>query len=77
MAPFPTSTPDAITSGALQAAVGAIERMAASLARETGHAPAIVLAGGAAGEIAPHLPTAPRLHDNLVLDGLDLIARDS
>jgi len=74
--PFPKSTPDAITTGSVQAAVGAIERMHAALA-SAGFAPArILLAGGAAPELAPHLPMPVTLNDNLVLDGLVLLARD-
>lgn len=75
--PFPKSTPDAITTGAVQAAVGAIERMRDAMAAD-GFAPErIVLAGGAAPELAPHLPMPVALNDNLVLDGIVLIARDS
>lgn len=74
---FPGSTPDAITSGSVQACSGAIGRLAAAMA-ERGVAPGhIVLSGGAAGEIAAHLPIAFTLHENLVLDGLALIARDT
>ena len=74
-APFPKRTPDAIASGALQACIGAIERMARVMA-DHGCAPeTTILSGGAAGELAPHLPRAPRLNENLVLDGLVLIAR--
>jgi hypothetical protein len=36
-----------------------------------------VLSGGAAPELAPHLPMPVTLNDNLVLDGLVLIARAS
>ena len=73
--PFPKSTPDAITTGCVQAAVGAIERMHAAMA-SAGHAPArIVLSGGAAPLLGPHLPMPVTLNDNLVLDGLVLIAR--
>ncbi len=72
---FPASTPDAITSGALQAAIGAIVRLADAMGRR-GVAPArIVLSGGAAPGIAPHLPNPFVIHENLVLDGLALIAR--
>jgi type III pantothenate kinase len=74
--PFPKSTPDAITTGAVQAAVGAIERMRAAFAAG-GFAPErILLSGGAAAELAPHLPMPVTLNDNLVLDGLVLLARD-
>jgi hypothetical protein len=34
-----------------------------------------VLSGGAAAEIAGHLPIAATIRENLVLDGLALIAR--
>jgi type III pantothenate kinase len=72
---FPRSTPDAITSGAIQAGAGAIAQMRDAMAR-LGLAPGrAILSGGAAAEIAPHLPMACSIHDNLVLDGLALIAR--
>jgi type III pantothenate kinase len=73
--PFPRSTPDAITTGAVQAAIGAIERMAVAMA-EAGAAPGrIVLSGGAASGLEPHLSRPATLNDNLVLDGVALIAR--
>ncbi|HEX4943372.1 MAG TPA: type III pantothenate kinase, partial [Usitatibacteraceae bacterium] len=73
--PFPKSTPDAITTGSLQAAVGAIERMRAAMIAG-GFAPqGLVLSGGAAPALAPQLPMPFTLNDNLVLDGLVLIAR--
>jgi type III pantothenate kinase len=71
---FPRATPDAITSGAIQAAAGAVERMAAAMQRQ-GHAEvAALVSGGAAEEIAPRLSMAAAIHENLVLDGLALIA---
>ena len=71
---LPRSTPDAITSGAIQACVGAVARLRDAMA-ERGSAPErIVLSGGAAGELAPHLPIPFALHENLVLEGLVLIA---
>lgn len=74
---FPATTPDAITSGAIQACVGAIERMRAAMAA-AGFAPGrILVSGGAAAELAPHLPSGAALNENLVLDGLVAIARDS
>lgn len=72
--PFPRSTPDAITTGSVQAAVGAVERMHEAMSA-AGFAPErIVLSGGGAPELAPHLPMPVTLNDNLVLDGLALIA---
>ncbi|HUP28979.1 MAG TPA: type III pantothenate kinase [Usitatibacter sp.] len=73
---LPRSTPDAITSGAIAAGVGAITRLADAMAKQ-GVAPAnIILSGGASGEISPHLPIPFAIHENLVLDGLVLIARN-
>ena len=74
-AEFPATTADAIATGSIDACVGAIARVAQRM-EARGCAPArIVLSGGAAQEIAPHLPIAHAFHENLVLDGLALIAR--
>jgi type III pantothenate kinase len=72
---FPRSTPDAITSGALQACAGAVARMADAMAARGLRPARAVLSGGAAGELAPHLPMECAIHENLVLDGLALIER--
>jgi type III pantothenate kinase len=74
---FPESTPDAITSGAIQACIGAIERAGKAMAARGLPPRLIILSGGAAAEIAALLPYESRLHENLVLDGLLLIARNS
>ena len=74
---FPVSTPDAITSGAIQAAAGAIERLAKLMTARGCPPGRIILSGGAAGEIVGSLPLTTALHENLVLDGLLLIARNS
>jgi len=73
---FPESTPDAITSGAIQAAAGAIERLAHVMAARGSPPGRIILSGGAAAEIAGSLSLTTILHENLVLDGLALIARN-
>ena len=74
---FPRATPDAITSGAIHACAGAVERMAAVMARQGVEPARIVLSGGAAAELAPHLPIEVAIRENLVLDGLVLVARAS
>lgn len=74
---FPASTPDAITSGAIQACVGAIERLRFAMAAHGCPADRIILSGGAAAEIAPTLGPSCVLREHLVLDGLVLIARHS
>lgn len=74
---FPATTPDAITSGALQACVGAIVRMRDAMAAREMPAAHVLVSGGAAREIAALLPMPFTIHENLVLDGLALIARSS
>jgi type III pantothenate kinase len=67
---FPAATADAITSGAIQACVGAIERMHELLEAREGARPALLLSGGAASELAPHVPIAHTVREHLVLEGL-------
>jgi type III pantothenate kinase len=76
-ADFPRSTADAIESGAAQALAGAVERMGALLAARSRAAPACLLSGGAAEALAPRLSLPARRVDNLVLEGLLIIARES
>jgi type III pantothenate kinase len=72
---FPDNTGDAIMSGAVNALCGAVERIARNLEDAGGRAPACLLSGGAAALIAPHLNLEVKVVDNLVLDGLAVIAR--
>jgi type III pantothenate kinase len=74
---LPRSTADAIESGAVQALAGAVERMAALLAARGGGAPRCLLSGGAAAVLAPRLSLPLRRVDNLVLEGLLILARDA
>ena len=67
---FPSSTPDAITSGAIQACAGAIAGVVERLARREGARPEVLLSGGAAQEIAARIAMPYTLRENLVLDGL-------
>jgi type III pantothenate kinase len=69
----PRNTADAIESGCLLAQAGAIERVFAAMEPGT----TCILAGGAAGQIAPRLSIPVRLVDNLVLEGLVRIANES
>lgn len=71
---WPNSTADAVVSGALQAAAGAVERLRCALARRVELEPALVVSGGGADELLPLLDQAERAHD-LVLHGLALWAR--
>jgi type III pantothenate kinase len=70
---FPTTTPDALYSGAMQAVCGAIELMRMRLSDGSGQAKCY-LAGGAAPEVAPHLAPPVELVDNLVLEGVLVLA---
>lgn len=74
---YPDSTADAVYSGAVHATAGAVERMAALLTVTLGHAPDCILSGGAAQQLQPRLNVQARVVDNLVLEGLILIARES
>jgi type III pantothenate kinase len=67
---LPRNTFDAIASGAIQATLGAIERMAAPLGADA----TCVIAGGAAARLTPHLALPHRVVDNLVLEGVARIA---
>ena len=70
---FATSTADALHSGSLYAASGAVERFCANAARQFQTWPEVVLTGGGADELAALLPGAERRAD-LVLEGLVLWA---
>jgi type III pantothenate kinase len=72
---FPTGTGNAIYSGALQAACGAIERMQRGMQAAGHEQPRVVLSGGAAHVLTPLLEQAPALAPSLVLEGLIEIAR--
>jgi type III pantothenate kinase len=74
---FPSRTADAIESGAINALAGAVERMRGYLDRAGRQAPRIVLSGGAAPLVAPHLNGAVEVVDNLVLEGLVRIALET
>ena len=63
---IPTNTDDAIVSGALHATLGAIERMCRPMSADF----CVILSGGAADTLAPHLDRRLRRVDNLVLEGL-------
>jgi type III pantothenate kinase len=72
--PFPGSTPNAITTGAIQACVGAIERVRGDMAAQGMPPTGLLLSGGGAMEIAAYLPMPATFNENLVLDGLVAMA---
>jgi type III pantothenate kinase len=74
---FPASTPEAIATGAVLACAGAADRLAKSMDTHGTPPGLIILSVGAARELAPALGLPHELHENLVLDGLQLIARSA
>ena len=71
---LPRSTADAVVSGSLYAAAGAIDRFRASVQRRDGASPALLLGGGGGDELEELLAPVERVHD-LVLHGLALWAQ--
>lgn len=73
---FPRTTANAIHSGAVQAIVGAIERVAHALQARVHAEASVILCGGAAPALAPRLAQPSVLAPALVLEGLVEIARE-
>ena len=76
IAPFPSNTADAVETGVIYALLGAIERAATLFEAKQGAGVACILTGGAANLIAPYLNRPYQLVDNLVLEGLLILARE-
>jgi type III pantothenate kinase len=77
---FPQSTPDAIATGAAEAAIGAILRLRARLALQMRVAPDDIVtigSGGAMQALQPHIPFPIAINDNLVIDGLVALWREA
>jgi type III pantothenate kinase len=70
---LPRTTADAVVTGSLYAAAGAIDRFRATLAQRFGAVPTLVLSGGGADEVEAMIAPVERAHD-LVLRGLALWA---
>jgi len=67
---FPDTTGDAITSGALNALAGAVDRMCSYMVDSGEDEPLVVISGGDGPLLLPHLSAQTQLVDNLVLEGL-------
>lgn len=74
---FPRVTANAIASGAIDAIAGAVQRFAQRLQGREGAPVALIGTGGAIGSIAPHLPQGVSVVENLVLEGLLVIAAEA
>jgi type III pantothenate kinase len=71
---FPTNTSNALMSGGIHALAGAAERVRRLLREESGETPIVLLSGGASTKLAEFLPFNFQLVENLVLEGVVLIA---
>ena len=67
---FPTNTSDALMSGGAHAIAGAVERMHRRLLELSGHAPMLLMAGGAAVKLAPITDLPFETVDTLLFEGL-------
>lgn len=75
VARFPSNTADAVQTGLVYAALGVIEKMLAGWEAQCPQPVSCILTGGGAHEIAPYLNRPFKVVDNLVLEGLRLLAQ--
>lgn len=75
--PFPIMTRDAITTGAIQALCGAVERIREQMLSAGHNDPELIFSGGAGEVVARHMGRAVRIVDKLVLTGLVRMAMES
>ncbi len=73
--PFPTNTSDALTSGGTFAIAGAVECMVQHVRQHCSVEPMCVMTGGAGWKMAPSMTRPFELVDNLIFDGLLVIAQ--
>ena len=71
---FPDNTANAIHSGTVHALAGAVKRMSELLTITLGHIPECIISGGASQQLMSRLNMDASIVDNLVLEGLVLIA---
>ena len=74
---WPDNTRDALETGRLRALAGAVAAQHAQLALHAGTSVGILLSGGDAARLVPHLPQPLWQVDNLVLEGLRIIALET
>jgi len=73
--PFPNNTADAVQTGLVYAALGVIEKTLAKFEAQCQQPVSCILTGGGADWIAPYLNRPFQVVDNLVLEGLRLLAQ--
>lgn len=71
---FPCNTADAVQTGLVYAALGVIEKTLAEFETQCQQTVSCILTGGGASTIAPYLNRPFQVVDNLVLEGLRLLA---
>ena len=74
---FPNNTANAIHSGTVHALVGAVKRMSELFSITFGHIPKCIISGGASKQLISELNMDASVVDNLVLEGLVLIAEEN
>jgi len=74
---FPTNTISATYSGVIQSAVGSIERMRHLFFEHLGDEPFCIISGGGAHVLLPFINFPLKVVENLVLEGLVVIAATS
>ena len=74
---FPSTTPNAIHSGVIHALTGAIDHMHTLLSDNLGRNTLdCIISGGGAALLLPHIRIPTIIVDNLVLEGLKIIAQE-
>jgi type III pantothenate kinase len=73
--PFASNTASALAAGAAYAGAALVDRIVAEAARKFGGRPLLLLAGGSADVLAPHIKSRFRRVPDLILRGLSIVAR--
>ena len=73
---FPRDTADAVESGIVAALCGAVRQQHGLLAERVDKPPRVLLTGGDAGLLLPHLGLPLEHVPALVLEGIDCVARE-
>jgi type III pantothenate kinase len=73
--PFASNTASALAAGAAFAGAALVDRIVAEAARKFGRRPLLLLAGGSAELLAPHIKSGFRRAPDLILRGLSIVAR--
>ncbi len=75
--PFASNTASALAAGAAFAGAALVDRVVAEAKREFGGRPMLLLAGGSAEQLEPHIKSGFRRVPDLILRGLSIVARET